>query len=129
MRDITAPDFGETYPATRRALQRLIGPVVMVDVAGPVTYAAETHLCAMLRLSAGLGEVLVTVPPTTPEGHSFAIWARAGSWPRIVTTGAGHVLSPYGHAAGVPLGVLSILVAANVGGAAAEIVVQGASIP
>lgn len=129
MRDITAANFGETYPATRRALQRLIGPVVMIDVTGPVTYSADTHLCAMLRLAAGLGEVLVTVPPTTAEGNSFAIWARAGSWPRIVTSGAGTVLSPYGHTAGVPLGVLSVLVGANVGGAAAEIIVQGATVP
>lgn len=128
MRDITAANFGETYPATRRALQRLIGPLVIVEVTGPVTYSADLHLCAMLRLAENLGEVQVSVPHTTPEGHSFVIWARAGSWPRVVTSGAGTVLSPFGHSAGLSLGILSVVVGANVGGAAAEILIQGASV-
>lgn len=116
MRDISAADFRERYPGTVARLRGLLGPVEIIPVSGPTSFDRSSHLCAALRLDAGLGEVVVTVPADVVAGDTFAVSSPAGSWPRIVVTG-GTLEHPFGHTRGLPLAAVSVLVVENEAGA------------
>ncbi|MDR6952694.1 hypothetical protein J2X65_002053 [Ancylobacter sp. 3268] len=95
----------------RRRLQMILGPIEVVTVLGPIAYDRTNHLCRMLRLAPGLGEVAITIPAATPIGDAFSISSPSTSWPRLVFTDS-VIEHPSGHAAGLPAGALHFFVAA-----------------
>lgn len=107
----------ELDPTVRRRLQEILGPLDVVPISGDTVYSASAHLCRLLDIAGGLGEVAITVPAATPAGHSFAVTSGAGSWARIAAGGLGEIRHPADHTRGLPRGVVSVLVVSNAGGA------------
>lgn len=122
-------------PGARRAdvalaLQGYLGALTPVVVTGSTTYDSTVHLCGLMDLADGLGEVVITIPSDTAIGHSFAVSSPATSWPRFVLDGAGEIQTPWtpSHTRGLPKGIVSVLVARQPG-AAAVVKLTGATQP
>ena len=111
--DIGAP--GSRRADVAGALLGYIGALIPVPITGPTTYNPDDHLCRLLDLADGLGEVVITIPAVTAVGHSFAVASPATSWPRIVVGSAGAPVNPWNHTRGLPKGTVSVLVSRQPG--------------